>query len=541
MVSTRRVVSLLSPEEKITHIALDEERDLLAWVEGRTSIHVGRLDGDGKLERLSMFSTAHTVSFLSFHRSHLVVGDDIETVSFYDQEGLLLETQDVDGGVQRCIFMDLKVVVLSGMGEVHLVQFERDPVNLSRKLGLNDVVHLAVRPGRIYVAEQAGGVVACDEENIVWRRPARGDHGERITGLGLTREGRLFLTREGHALVAGDEEAIEFELWSNDSLQVRKDQSMRLLTYSQSSLGAILGFDDGTVHRLLEDGTTEELLATGHPVFSCAEHQSEVLASSWFYIHGILDGVAWKVEHQGMPEMLCYHSKLRLLVFAGDDQNDYTNPEPIGLMNMNEGIVEADTSDLSQWFQVKAAAHPLSAEELYGDDQDVLEFLTEDERASLTSMSETDVGHDSLMAAMEQDVEPSNGLQSMPSDGDLLDALNSVEALTLEETDELFDALSASVSEIIPPRAVAGDDQRHVADGDGTCVVLLDGRGSYDPHNRIARWSWYDERGKELTAAAQVKLKLPVGTHRFELRVVDGEGSWTMDSLLVHVLDGSTS
>ena len=128
MVSTRRVVSLLSPEEKITHIALDEERDLLAWVEGRTSIHVGRLDGDGKLERLSMFSTAHTVSFLSFHRSHLVVGDDIETVSFYDQEGLLLETQDVDGGVQRCIFMDLKVVVLSGMGEVHLVQFERDPV-----------------------------------------------------------------------------------------------------------------------------------------------------------------------------------------------------------------------------------------------------------------------------------------------------------------------------------------------------------------------------------------------------------------------------
>lgn len=541
MVFTRRVVSLLFPEEKITHIALDEERDLLAWVEGRTSIHVGRLDSDGKLERLSMFSTAHTVSFLSFHRSHLVVGDDIETVSFYDQEGLLLETQDVDGGVQRCIFMDLKVVVLSGMGEVHLVQFERDPVNLSRKLGLNDVVHLAVRPGRIYVAEQAGGVVACDEENIVWRRPARGDHGERITGLGLTREGRLFLTREGHALVAGDEEAIEFELWSNDSLQVRKDQSMRLLTYSQSSLGAILGFDDGTVHHLLEDGTTEELLATGHPVFSCAEHQSEVLASSWFYIHGILDGVAWKVEHQGMPEMLCYHSKLRLLVFAGDDQNDYTNPEPIGLMNMNEGIVEADTSDLSQWFQVKAAAHPLSAEELYGDDQDVLEFLTEDERASLTSMSETDVGHDSLMAAMEQDVEPSNGLQSMPSDGDLLDALNSVEALTLEETDELFDALSASVSEIIPPRAVAGDDQRHVADGDGTCVVLLDGRGSYDPHNRIARWSWYDERGKELTAAAQVKLKLPVGTHRFELRVVDGEGSWTMDSLLVHVLDGSTS
>ena len=34
MVSTRRVVSLLTPEEKIAHLALDHDRDLLAWVEG---------------------------------------------------------------------------------------------------------------------------------------------------------------------------------------------------------------------------------------------------------------------------------------------------------------------------------------------------------------------------------------------------------------------------------------------------------------------------------------------------------------------------
>jgi hypothetical protein len=38
-----------------------------------------------------------------------------------------------------------------------------------------------------------------------------------------------------------------------------------------------------------------------------------------------------------------------------------------------------------------------------------------------------------------------------------------------------------------------------------------------------------------------VKIKLPIGQHRFELRVVDEDGSWTMDSLVVHILDGSTS
>ena len=113
--------------------------------------------------------------------------------------------------------------------------------------------------------------------------------------------------------------------------------------------------------------------------------------------------------------------------------------------------------------------------------------------------------------------------------------------LTTGREVDLLDALSASVKETIPPRALAGDDQRHVADEDGSCVVLLDGRGSYDPHNRIAGWSWYDQRGQELTNAAQVKIKLPIGQHRFELRVVDEDGSWTMDSLVVHILDGSTS
>ena len=43
----------------------------------------------------------------------------------------LAETQTIDGGVQSCRFMGLRVVILSGMGEVLLVQRERDSVNLS--------------------------------------------------------------------------------------------------------------------------------------------------------------------------------------------------------------------------------------------------------------------------------------------------------------------------------------------------------------------------------------------------------------------------
>ena len=39
-------------------------------------------------------------------------------------------------------------------------------------------------------------------------------------------------------------------------------------------LGAVLGFDDGTVHRLYEDGRMEHVLETGYGVFTCLEHRS---------------------------------------------------------------------------------------------------------------------------------------------------------------------------------------------------------------------------------------------------------------------------
>ena len=63
----------------------------------------------------------------------LLVGDDLESLMFYDLDGSLVETQAIDGGVQSCHVMALKVVVLSGMGEVVLVQYQRDSVNLSNR------------------------------------------------------------------------------------------------------------------------------------------------------------------------------------------------------------------------------------------------------------------------------------------------------------------------------------------------------------------------------------------------------------------------
>jgi hypothetical protein len=360
--------------------------------------------------------------------------------------------------------------------------------------------------------------------------------------MGVTRNGSLFLTREGHALVAGEEEAIEFEMWVNGTLSVRNDLRTRMLTSSPSNLGAVLGFDDGTVQLLREDGGMEEVLSTGYPIFSCFEHQSSVVASSWFYIHGLSNERTWKVEHQGMPSMLCGHPTQNLVLFAGDDQNDYTEPEPIGCIDLKSEVVETDTAELTGWFQNANASVALTAEQLYSEnDDDILMHLTEDERASYGEGTPTDQPTNSLLAAMGTAEPTSLSIEAPMDEEELMNALNSTEELSVEETGFLLDALSAAVDEVHPPRAIAGDDQRHQCEDDGTCLVLPDGRGSYDPQDQIVQWSWLDERGSELSNTPQLKLRLPVGRHAFELRVVDRQGSWTTDSLVVHVDDGSTS
>ena len=171
--------------------------------------------------------------------------------------------------------------------------------------------------------------------------------GERITAMGLTTSGRLFLTREGHALVAGEEEAIEFEFWENDRLIVREDLRRRLLTSSPSSSGAILGFDDGSVHRLHEDGRMEPVLETGYAVFACLEQNFEIIASSWFYVHGLHDEQPWKIEHQGMPRLMCTSERWGL-VFAAVTRTTTPLLSPLGRPLQVEDL---DAAELTLWFK----------------------------------------------------------------------------------------------------------------------------------------------------------------------------------------------
>ena len=544
MVMTPAVSVFTRPEKKVRHLVVHPSSNIVAWSEGSKAVFIASLADGREFNLLASFTHDHAITTLNFHRDLLVIGDELEGLSVHDTEGTLVERHDIDGGVQQCMTWRSQLVGIGGMGQVFLFSKGRPPSDMSSLHQLSECEMLTVHKANLYVVLEGGHLARLSDNGVEWRRPQRGDHGERITSIGTTTSGMLFLTREGHALVPGEEEAIEFECWRNGELVVRVEQRMRLLTSSPSPDGALLGFDDGQVFQLDENGGMKQVINTGHPVFNCVETNGHILASSWFYIHGVSDGLQWKIEHQGMPSLLIVLDSSNTLLFAGDDQNDYTAPEPIGLVALDGDLQEVDEAELGLWFEEGNATPPPSAEMLYGDPDDMLEFLTEDERASFAVADSTATNHDVLIDAMGDVPSGSQGTVGSgptPSDEDLLEALNDLDSLTLEVTDSLLDTLQEENADVFRPQANAGEDQRILAESDGTTVVHLDGRGTNDPHNMIVGWSWLNERGEELASSSQVKLRLPLGLHAFELRVVDSEGASTTDSVQIHVLESSTS
>lgn len=545
MVNTLDVRVLSRPEAKVRWLVVSDD-GTLAWVEGQRQVFVASLTEENALHLLSSFEHEHAVSYLGFFGHQIVVGDDLEGFAVYSTEGEVVEAVSVDGGVVNGLRHTDVLCFLSGMGHLVLWGPQGHLRDLSESLALEEVLMMTSQGSRLYLVTQGGGVLAVENETVAWRRPARGKHGERITAIGLTKGGAVFLSREGHALVAGDEEALEFEFWKGDELVVRSDLSGRILTSSPCTDGAVVGFDDGSVVRLSEDGTMEHIMDTHHPVMACLVADGHTIASSWFYIHGKKGDQTWTIEHQGMPSLMGFHPSSNGLIFAGDDQNDYTAPEPIGHALLEGPFSDVDKAELNLWFQSHDSGTERSAEAIYGNAEDVLQHLTEAEKDGFHAAPELADDLEVLLDAMggappPNEVDEHRDDSGQANEEALMEHLRGEGELAMEDSEDLFEALNETLASVHRPQAAAGQDQQHIASDDGSAIVHLDGRETADPHGMVVGWAWYNDRGEELAAGAQLKLRLPVGRHRFELRVVDREGAWTTDSVTVEVLEASTS
>ena len=252
----------------------------------------------------------------------------------------------------------------------------------------------------------------------------------------------------------------------------------------------------------------ENLVAElSHPAHIIIDRGDSALVGSWFHLHSVnADGLQWAVETQGMVEHVSTNNDGSAVLIAGSDQNDYTDPEPVVLIDSTvqpTSLIDEETA-IDDWGE--APAIEIDADELYGD-RTSLEELAGIEAATLSDS------------------------------GNLLDALNDeikVETIEVQEEDLML-ALSLDAEEIIAPMPDAGGDQSLKSDEDGKAIVTLDASGTKDPQERITSWSWVDSSGKEISDNPVVRVKLNKGNHRLELRIKDKDGRWSSDSIDVRI------
>ncbi len=444
----------------------------------------GLLSIDGKEHSLSEIT-----SLSELQNGDLLVGCSDGLHCFSNAEelwGIAIET-----GVESIVGN----VMVDGLGTAHLI---RKNGELS-PLDAQSVLFISIGPS-IAIATEAGVVSTYSLDGLkTWSRPVRGTVGERITALGWS-DDTLVIAREGHGLVPGEEEALEVEYWVDGQLKNRFDTKGRVISID----GFWMGLDMGGV--MLGQDIICELQ---HPANILIDRGEHCLVGSWFHLHKISNkGIEWAVETKGMVEYISSNSAGDVVLVAGSDQNDYSDPEPVVVVDSNSEPIDKvdETSSIADWGE--APAIEIDASELYGSESSY------EDLAGFAPTQPT-VRGDALMDALNDDIEPV--IQST------------------QDEDDLMLSLSLDIAEIIAPSPDAGGDQQVRAGEDGSAIVTLDGTGTRDPQSRIELWSWVDQSGKEIGNADRLRVKLMRGHHRFELRIRDIEGRWSSDSIDVKV------
>jgi len=517
-------------ESRIFALSISSVGDEVAWSEADGVVKLAKLS-ENKLNLITTIQGPSQVNEIILRGDSLYIIDEMEGLHCFGHDGRLQWTYETGAGGRKLLRFEQYLAVLDSMGRVHLVSYHgndycQNPVQSN--------CALIIAGGQNLLVASEDGIARClVEGKEVWTRPSRGELGESITAMGYTSQGLVIIGREGYAIVAGDEEALEMELWSGDQLIQRHDLRARLTTIASDHDGTWCGFDNGDIGKLSSSNELSTITNLQFPIKSLTTCGDTVAVACWFYLYGVdSDGIKWQIEHQGMPEFICTDTKNNFLVFAGEDQNDWTSEEPIGLIDLNEEAYEIDKSDIGLWYQEQSSIPQLTADEIYRVDDSVANLLTEDERKQMDD--NVGIGFDGLMEDLEHEVEKIDIVKTKKDYSQLNDEFeDSIQSMAMLDENELLGELGQTINEIIQPQADAGDDKVISATKDGTVVVLLDGSNSFDPQNRIANWSWIESSGKEISTSRKVNVKLSTGRHSFELRVQSGEGNWTSDVVSV--------
>lgn len=526
---------------KVTSLAIDPEGGWFAFGDASGHIHIHRAPDGAALAR---FAVEGGVAHLGCDpHGQLVVGTHTGDLYGMGLDGRPRWQQSMGGG---CDLMAVApegdlIVVIDGQRTLHAVDGQ------GRRLwhwNGGELVRLAIERhgGMVAVADDGGTVTVMNRGGqSVFQRPPKAHGDERVVALGFLADGHLVVSSESLVVAQGadDDNALE---WYNSVGQAVHQHGLPVRCDILDGAGPNLrvGLINGEV--LEFDATLQPSVRhrARYAISALASVQNDLLVGAWFHLSRVPaeDDPLWQVEHTGIVDHLVVSRLGRFVAVAGDDRNEMTAQHSVQLLDPNQQARYVDEDGLQEMDEdLRAFADDaggvdhqrISDASAYDTDgaDDLAGLLTAEELASFEDGGGAAGGddQDDLMAMLSADV--GGGLAEPTAGGSagMTDLLGAMQA----EGDGVSN---------LPPVCDAGDDQRVVADGTGTAIVLLDGSRSYDPDGDIEHWQWNDDYGRNIGSTSQVRLKLPLGAHRFQLTVTDDDGASTTDSTSIIVIEG---
>lgn len=520
------------PSSRVGKLSLNKSGNIIAY-----SQKDGTVSMSWSFEESKEIISLDVITGLEFHQNTLIVSDEGFGLFAFNKSGEEVWKCEIPGGVSLFTICQDFIAVVDTLGRLITVSLTGGII--SQNFPYSSIISVHKARNGVIICQEDGRLIIADKKTELWSRPMRGEVGESITCIHFLEDGRIIIGREGYALVPGEEEALEIEIWDFNSKQIiaRKDVSARLVSMASFDDNLFFGFDDGIIlqsnSNSLINLELKQVMDCKYPVSNIIASKNGVFASSWFYINGISnDGKAWQVEHKGIIDQMKYSHNFDFCIFSGEDQNDWTDVEPIGKFSFDQGFQEIDKSELTLWFEDFEQQHELSAEELYSDDDDIEEYLHHDDIEKYKQGTIIDDNIDLLLSALEEEVV--NDVKQVRIDDQNIPT--EIDEMAAYPEEDLFRALNSNDEVLQLPRANAGDDRTIQSDDSGNKIVVLDGSLTFDPNNLIKSWSWKSSDGKEIADVKAVKVKLSIGIHQFELRITDTEGNSNSDFINIKVV-----
>ena len=514
MVATLPVIDALHQNASVTAIALHPTSGKLLVGNSDGLVQCVELESDEK-KIIASINVNSRIIDVAWSTNKIVILDETNGLHVYSMDAEEIWTSELDAGGAQ-LFVGKQILALDGIGTLRQYTLDgQEYAAVQREIRSFSTIHDSV----LLILENQSVAKTDEELNVIFQRAQRGEIGEDIVALGSSYASTWFVAREGHALVPGEEDALELELYSNEEMLHRHELKGRVKASTTDASYLYLGLDNGDLISV-NGQEVKPMISFDYPIQCLQRNGTTVVIGTWFYIYGFdveTKEITWQVEHKGMIEGMHIDETGRL-AFFGEDQNDWTGAEPVGICNLNQERIDVDSSFLQGWFEEDIVEVETNPEIVYRNVDDFTNLLSEEEQESFKQNQDVlEIGLDSLAAAMSEEL--------------------SSEATKEEEDDldELLQFLHEDAAEVILPKAYAGENQSVHSQNAEAVIVTLDGSQSSDPQDRIEAWSWLDETGREISIEPKVRVKLSLGNHRFELRVFDSEGGMTSDSIQITI------